>query len=320
MRHAGTREHVLTGLRDAGAAGVSGESLAHMLGVSRVAVGKHVAALRELGYQVEAVPGSGYRLVAQPDLAYPWDVAPLVRHALWRSFSGDATLPSTNDAARELAAAGADEGTVVVAARQSAGRGRLGRSWESPAGGAYVSVILRPPVAPADAGSLALVVGLGIAQGLESVGVRPRLKWPNDVWMGEAKVAGVLLEMSAESDRVTWVVAGFGLNVVRPPDAPLVAAYVRDELPDANIAAVTASVLDGIAEAYGVWLDAGFGSLQEAYNERSLLNGRDVVVSDASGAVRVRGVARGVDDEGRLIVQGRAGTEAVSSGEATLRT
>lgn len=320
MRAFGTREHVLTALRDAGRAGISGERLAHLLGISRVAVGKHVAALRELGYRIDASPGSGYRLVSSPDVAYPWDVAPLVRHALWRSFVGDAELPSTNDAARDLAREGAEEGTVVVAGRQTAGRGRMGRSWASPEGGAYVSVVLRPPVALAEVGSLALVVGLGIAQGLEGLGLEPRLKWPNDVWLSGGKVAGVLLEMTAESDRVDWVVAGFGLNVVRRDAAPLTAAFVRDADASISVAAAAAAALDGIAEAYGVWLDAGFAALAQEYNARDLLAGRRVVVSDATGTVRVQGVARGVDHEGRLLVEGRAGIEAVSSGEVTLRT
>lgn len=314
-----TREHVLAALRDAGAAGVSGERLASLLGVSRVAVGKHVVALRALGYDIVATPGSGYTLVSLPDLAYPWDVAPLVRHPLWRSFSGGAESPSTNDAVRALATQGAEEGAVVIAARQTAGRGRLGRSWESPEGGAYVSMLLRPPVPPAEVGSLALVVGLGIATGLEALGARPRLKWPNDVWLGEGKVAGVLLEMAAESDRVSWVVAGFGLNVVRRDATPLTAAFVRDVLPDVSVSGATAAVLDGIAEAYGVWLDAGFGPLVEAYNDRSVLTGQSVVVSDATGTVRVRGRVVHVDSEGRLLVEGPAGTEAVSSGEVTLR-
>lgn len=314
-----TRTHVLAALKDAGAAGVSGETLANELGVSRVAVSKHVSALRALGYVVEASPGSGYRLVASPDLALPDEVAPLLRNPFWSQVHGGPETGSTNADARELARAGAPEGTVVVAGRQTAGRGRLGRTWESPPGGAYVSVILRPAVAPAEVGPLALVVAIGIARGLRDMGVEASVKWPNDLRIGESKVAGVLLEMSAEGDRVDYVVAGFGLNVSRPEVAAPSAAYVSDVAADVGVAQAAAAALDGIAACYAVWLDAGFDALREEYESHSCLTGQDVVVSDAMGTVRARGTVLGVDAEGRLLVEGRAGVEAVVAGEVTLR-
>lgn len=327
-----TRERVLSALRDAGESGISGEELAGALGVSRVAVGKHVTALRDLGYDVHATPGSGYRLLQAPDAAYPWEVEPLVREELWlRPFGGGPSTASTNDDARTLAEQGAREGTVVVAARQQAGRGRFGRVWSSPEGGAYVSVVLRPAVAPADAGTLALVVALGIAEGLEALGVPARLKWPNDVKSPDGKLAGVLLEMSAEADAVRWIVAGFGLNVARPaqagdsstPNGPgferRQVAYVRDYAPDVAVGAAAAACLDGVARCYAKWLGGGFMSLVADYERRSVLTGERVVVSNALGAAQASGVVRGVDGEGRLLVDTGGAVEAVTSGEITLR-
>lgn len=314
-----TREHVLEALRDAGAAGVSGESLARMLGVSRVAVGKHVATLRELGYEISAERGSGYRLDAIPDVPLPAEVRRLVRNPFWNRFEGGIETGSTNDDARELAVAGTEEGAVVLAAVQHAGRGRLGRQWESPQGGAYISVLLRPPVAPAEAGSLGLAIAVGVARGLESLGVCPSVKWPNDLRLAEGKLAGVLLEMSAESDQVTWIVAGIGLNVTRPARSAEGAAYLSDLVPDIGSARAAAAALDGVAAEYAVWLDQGFEGVRDAFIERSALTGQQVVVSDMLGNVRAQGVAEGVDDEGRLLVRGRSGVEAVAAGEVTLR-
>lgn len=315
-----TRERVLAALRAAGERGVSGEEVARALGVSRVAVAKHVAALRRVGYRIAAAPGAGYRLLEVPDLAVPWEVAPLVADPLWQRFEGGVETASTNDDARRLAEQGAVEGTVVVAARQHAGRGRFGRSWSSPHGGVYLSCVLRPGVSPAETGPLPLVIALGIARALDALGAgRCRLKWPNDVYLGDGKVAGVLLEMSAEADAVRWVVAGFGVNVVRPDEPPPGAAYVRDRVAGVSVPAVAAACLDHVASAYRAWLSDGFDCMRGEY-ERRLLNVRqEVVILDVAGVPRAAGLLKGVDRAGRLVLEGDAGELPVASGEVSLR-
>jgi BirA family biotin operon repressor/biotin-[acetyl-CoA-carboxylase] ligase len=318
----GTRQAVLAALRSTGAVGVSGEALAVALGVSRVAIAKHVSALREAGYAIDATPGKGYILVSAPDLPLPDEVSPLLATGeFWRDLTGGRETGSTNDDARELARSGAPEGTVVLAARQLRGRGRLGREWASPGGGVYLSAVLRPAVAPAEVPSLALAVALGVAIGLERLGVEPRLKWPNDVLLGEGKLAGILLEMSAESDRVDWVVAGIGMNVRRPAtEAAPNAAYVADVLPGARLAQVAAAELDGIAETYARWRAGGFAGLVRDYEGRSALAGSEVAVRDLTGEVRAEGTVDGVDDDGRLLVREAAGSVTrVVAGEVTLR-
>lgn len=312
-----TRETVLARLRSG--APVSGEILAAEIGVSRVAVGKHIAALRSAGYEIEAVTGSGYRLICAPDAPLPTEVGPLLSSDMWIRLEGGGETGSTNDDARSLARSGAPQGTVVLASRQTAGRGRLGRAWESPAGGAYFSAVLRPKVGPADAASLALVVALGAARGLEKLGVRPSLKWPNDLLLEGGKLAGILLEMAAESDRVEWVVAGMGLNVRRSEGSPPEAAYLSDAVPDVRIAQATAAVLDGIAGAYGEWAAAGFVALLDEYQQRSILTGRDVTVSAVDGRVLAEGRVLGVDAEGRLRIEAPEGERSIAVGEVTLR-
>lgn len=315
-----TRDAVLSALRQAAGAGVSGESLARELGVSRVAVGKHVAALREAGYHIAAEAGVGYRLLESPDAPLPAEVAPLLRSRFWTELSGGGETGSTNDDARTLARAGADEGTAVLASRQTKGRGRLGRSWESPAGGAYVSAVLRPHVAPIEAGSLALAVGLGIARGLEQrFGIEPQLKWPNDVLLSGGKLAGILLEMAAETDRVDWVVAGVGVNVHRTGHIPAQAACLDDVVPGIRVAAAAAALLDGIADAYAEWIAGGFSSMRADYERRLSLVGEEVVVRDMAGSVKAHGIVRGVDDDGRLLVEAGSGIQSVAAGEVTLR-
>jgi BirA family biotin operon repressor/biotin-[acetyl-CoA-carboxylase] ligase len=302
------------------AGGISGESLAVDLGVSRVAVRKHVAALLDLGYDIEARPGEGYRLLSRPDAPLPLEVKPLLREPFFARVEGGHVTGSTNDDARVLAIDGAPEGTVVLASEQRSGRGRLGRTWASQPGGVYASVVLRPEVETPEAIVLPLVVGLGVARGLEALGVPTLLKWPNDVLAADGrKLAGLLLEGLSEGWRVAWVVAGVGVNVrVRPRglDAACVDELVGRKVP---LAEVAAAVLDGIAQAYGRWRTDGFAPLCDQYERRSWLRGHEVTVSDAAGRVVTQGTVTGIDAQGRLLVSGEAGTVPVAAGDVTLR-
>ncbi len=305
-------------LVDAGARGVSGEELARQLGVSRVAIGKHIQALVEAGYRIDAVRGRGYRLVALPETLDVHDVERLVTDPLWVRFEGRSETGSTNEDCKALARAGAPEGTVVIAARQTAGRGRLGRSWMSPAGGVYLTVLVRPERTPADLAPLGLASALGVVMGLETIGVEAMLKWPNDVVLGTRKLGGLLLEMSAEADRVEWVVIGCGVNVHRSDEAPHEAAFV-DDAARRRPAEVAAAVLDGLAQAYRAFLAEGFPALVERFERRHILPGRQVTVRDAHGELIVAGEALGVDGMGRLLVQDVEGVIPVWVGDVTLR-
>lgn len=313
------RAEIAAALVAAGDAGVSGERLAAALGVSRVAVAKHVSALRELGYGIDAVRGEGYRLTSLPPTLVPVEVERLVTDPFWVCVEGAAETGSTNDDCKVLARAGAEEGTAVVAARQTAGKGRMGRTWISPVGGVYLSALLRPPCAPVDVASLAPACALGVAYGLESLGVPCALKWPNDVLADGKKIAGILLEMSAETDRVEWVVAGCGVNVERSAECFPEGAFVRDHA-EASAAAVAAAVLDGLARAYREYVSAGFAAMVAEYEARHSLRGMDVTVRDMAGSVVAAGVVDGIDGFGRLVVRGSEGATQVVAGEVTLRS
>ncbi len=324
MARVSVRRHtILAALREAGAGGVSGETVACELGVSRTAVAKHVNSLRELGYEIEAVPGWGYRLLSTPDLPIPEEVLPRLHPGFWTHLEGGGISVSTNDECKDLARRGAPEGTAVLASSQTGGRGRLGRRWSSPQGGVYVSAILRPALAPGDIPPLALVVSLGVARGLAHLGVPARLKWPNDVVSADPpwpKLAGVLLETAAEADRVEWVVAGVGVNV-RPSGRRFAGAAYAEDVAGGRVALaeVAAAVLDGLAGAYSEFVAGGFSPLREEYESLLVLVGGDVTVSDATGRVVAEGRVEGVDDQGRLLLDGPAGRVGAVAGEVTLR-
>lgn len=312
-----TRTAVAVALVSAGSRGISGEAIAASLGISRVAVSKHVAALRALGYEIASAPRVGYRLDRAPDACLPEHVAPLLADPLWVRCEGGPELGSTNDEAKRLARAGAPGGTAVVAARQTGGRGRFGRTWESPAGGAYVSCVLRPAIAPAEVAPLPLVVAAGAARALAGLGVEAGIKWPNDLELDGCKLGGILLEMAAEADRTEWVVAGCGINVTTPGHAR--GASVRAVLPQVRVAEVAAAVLDGVAAAYREFLIEGFTPAAREYAARATLTGKPVAVRDAAGELVAEGVVTGIDAEGALLLEVAGVARAIRAGEVTLR-
>jgi BirA family biotin operon repressor/biotin-[acetyl-CoA-carboxylase] ligase len=205
---------------------LSGELLSKQLGVSRVAIWKHIRSLRKDGYVIEAAP-TGYSLLSCPDLLLPYEFLDLKQRIHYFPDIG-----STMDAARDLAKKGADEGTVVVAEAQTRGRGRLSREWLSPQGGVYFTFILRPKISPAYAPRINLMTSVAVAATIrELFGLKAELKWPNDVVIGGKKVCGILAEMDAETDVVNFVNVGIGINVnTSVPQFKKTATSLRDEL------------------------------------------------------------------------------------------
>jgi BirA family biotin operon repressor/biotin-[acetyl-CoA-carboxylase] ligase len=231
-------------------------------------------------------------------------------------------VASTMSEAKRLAETEERGGLVVIAREQSEGRGRLGRTWMSPQGGLYVSVVLRPPPAAQQIATLSPVVALGVARGLERLGARPRLKWPNDVLLGEGKVAGVLAEASTSGKGESrWVIVGIGINIARAGRVHEGAAFLEESGISASIDDVAVAILDALAEDLDAFDSAGFSAVREEYRGRLATLGSDVRVSDADGRVLAEGVAEDVGDDGSLLVRDAQGAvHRVSAGEVTLRS
>jgi BirA family biotin operon repressor/biotin-[acetyl-CoA-carboxylase] ligase len=205
------KSRILDMLRSSGET-VSGEVLSESLGISRVSVWKHVRKLQAAGYQITA--GSrGYRLDGEPDVPYPWEF-PEREHRMHHFDAVDSTM----DIARELARDDCPPYTVVVAESQRKGRGRLRRDWHSEAGGLYVTVVLRPELPPALSTRVIFTASVELCRTLEHrYNLSPRVKWPNDILVEERKICGMLSEMEAEADRVSYLNIGIGLNVNNDP-------------------------------------------------------------------------------------------------------
>jgi BirA family biotin operon repressor/biotin-[acetyl-CoA-carboxylase] ligase len=303
----------------------SGAEIAERLGVSRAAVWKRIERLRERGYGIEALAGRGYRLVRDSDLLLPDEIRKHFRPKLLRGeLVHRTTIDSTNRLAAELARGGAEEGTTVVAEQQTAGRGRLGRTWVSPASvNLYMSTVLRPRIPPLEVPRLTLVAGLAVAEAVRDSGaLAPQIKWPNDVLLDGRKVAGVLTELEAEADRVRFVVVGIGVNLnARRTDFPPELRTKATSLALAGGAAVdraafTGRLLTRLEAAYATFLEGGFAALRHRYEELHGLVGLAVTID---GTPPLAGTVRGVDDGGALLVETDGVLQRVVSGEVTLR-
>jgi len=300
----------------------SGQSAASMLGISRTAVFKHIQRLRGDGYCIEAGP-SGYRLVPRFDGLLPLEIrSKLQTERFGRDVFTLEQTDSTQNYARAIAEGGAAEGTIVVALEQGVGKGRMGRAWASPKGGLWFSVLLRPSIAVAELHKLSLLFGVAVAEGLGAMGLDARLKWPNDVLIGGKKVCGILLETSAESDRVSHVIAGIGINA-NFSSRTLSAFFSSRSATILDLlgrridrAGLLADVLLSAERLYYGASNDGFSRVLDQWRSLSCTIGNQVAVSLFGRSVT--GLAVGVSDDGSLMVQTEGGIEKIYAGDVTL--
>lgn len=305
---------------------VSGEELSVALGVSRTAIWKHIKSLKTLGYQIDAVPSQGYRLVSSPDILIPAEIAAgLSTRIIGSELVCFHETDSTNTVAFRLAEDGGAEGTVVIAESQKKGKGRLGRHWISPPGvNLYCSIILRPPILPLNASQLTFLSAVAVARAIaKTTTLAPCIKWPNDVLVNGRKVAGLLNEMSAETEKVNFVILGIGVNINMaredfPADLrhPASSLLLESGKPVSRTAFIR-SLLENLEELYELYLAEGYPPVREAWLSSCNMLGRRVRVTFHER--ETEGVATGIDEEGALLVQRDDGkVERVLAGDVSI--
>ena len=316
-----SRQAVLAMLREQEGDFVSGEEISRRLGLSRTAIWKAVDALRREGYTVEARTGRGYCLLDAPDAV----TEPEIRRFLGETARVGRTLvclkevDSTNLRARQLAAEGTADGTVVVADHQTAGRGRLGRDFQSPGGqGIYLTALLRPELPPERLSPVTAMAGVAVCRAVERLcKVSPGLKWPNDPVLRGKKLCGILTEASGsfEADALSSVCAGIGVNV-RTRDFPeefagrACSLWPRAVSRNRLAAEIAVRLLNFAA-------DLGAREFLEEYRRRSLVLGKAVTFTRDGGERRA--LAVGIGENGELIVRYDDGQEeALNAGEVRL--
>ena len=304
---------------------ISGEEISRNLNVSRTAVWKHIRALKQSGYDIEAHSRLGYALRQNTDRLLPAEIrAQLTSTVLGQEIHYFSEVDSTNNEAKKLAANDCPEGTIVVAETQVTGRGRLARGWFSPFGkGIWLSVVLRPPFGPMDAAKCTLMAAVGVNRAINAVtGAGCGIKWPNDILWNNRKVVGILTEMSAEMDVINYVVIGMGINVTIE-EFPSELATIATSLSIATGHSISrvkllTAILAELEIVYMSVKKSGFAPVLAAWRQESVTLGQQV---DVQGFDRsFTGVAVDIDDDGALLVKTPQCVERVLAGDVSIRS
>ena len=319
------KEEILRLLRSADGY-ISGQELCNRFGVSRTAVWKAINQLKEAGYEIEAQQNKGYRLMAAPDLMTEAEIKSLM-HTDWvaKEVLYFDTIDSTNTKAQELAEKGYPSGTLVVADKQEAGKGRRGRSWVSPSGtGIFMTLMIKPDINPNNASMLTLVAALAVAKAITSVtGEEAMIKWPNDIVVNGKKVCGILTEMNAQFDYINHIVVGIGINVHNesfPEEISQMASSLMIEAGGKRFhrAQIIAETMSYFEQYYDTFLQTqDLSALVREYDELLVNMNKAVRVLDPKEPFD--GKAMGITPKGELIVDTWESRKLVSSGEVSVR-
>jgi BirA family biotin operon repressor/biotin-[acetyl-CoA-carboxylase] ligase len=322
-----TDARILSALRAAGEGSSSGAELAAQLGVSRAAIWARIEELRALGYDIEASPHLGYRLISVPDVLHADDLLSRLgkTKVVGRDIRVFEETTSTNDIVEKLARDGVKEGAVVFAETQTKGRGRLGRRWVSPARkGLWFSLLLRPKLQPQGVTQLTIVAATALVRAIEGVaGFPAEVKWPNDILLRGKKVAGVLTEMSAELDTVKHVILGIGVDVNQTPgefpaELRRLATSLRIETGRGHLRAELAiAILRELDRDYARLGDGQFEAVADEWEARCTTIGRAVIIQ--AGDRRLQGRAESLDADGALLLRTQHGhLERIVGGDVTV--
>jgi BirA family transcriptional regulator, biotin operon repressor / biotin---[acetyl-CoA-carboxylase] ligase len=318
---------IFSALRAAGERGVAGSELAQTLGISRAAVWARIEELRSLGYDIDASPHLGYRLISAPDVLHADDlIARLGRtKVIGRDIRVFQETTSTSDVTEKLARDGVKEGVVVFAEAQTKGRGRLGRKWISPARkGLWFSVLLQPRLRLQETTQLTVAAAMALLRAIRGVtGITPEIKWPNDILIHGRKVAGILTELSAELDRDKYVILGIGVDVNLsagdfPPEVRKLASSLKIETDKTwDRAELAVQILRELDKDYAHICAGQFAAVADEWEQHCSTLGHRVVIR--IGEREVRGRAESLGEDGALLLRTDHGhLERIIGGDVTL--
>lgn len=321
------KDNILELLKNSNDCFLSGEKISKELGVSRSAIWKYINLLKAEGYCFESSSKKGYRLISSPDILTPEEIiGKLSTRFIGKKLIHFDTIDSTNMKAKELAALGEQDGAVIISEEQTAGRGRLGRHWISPKyKGIWMSIILRPEVNPMFASRVTLIAAAAVHNATCQCGIKTLIKWPNDIVINNKKVCGILTEMSAELNKIHYLVIGIGINVNTD----------KSEFPDELSSSATSlkiessktidrkelvcNILNNFELLYDEFIkDNSIKNSIDICRNNSVLLGKEVRIINGNKEIKAK--ALDINNEGELLIERDDGSiEALFSGEVSMR-
>ncbi|HOI76664.1 MAG TPA: biotin--[acetyl-CoA-carboxylase] ligase [Methanofastidiosum sp.] len=300
---------------------VSGEEISKEIGISRAAIWKHIKKLRELGYEIESKTNEGYKLIKSPEKQIKFELERLLdTKIIGKKILFFEEVDSTNNKAKQIALE-ENEGTVVISEMQTSGRGRRGRGWYSPKGGIYVSFILKPNVSPEKASQLTLVSSLALVETLNSMNknLNAKIKWPNDVLISGKKISGILTELSADMEKINYIVVGVGINLntekeILPENGTSLKIEMKEEV---SIKLFLKSFLEHYDSIYQEYLNGKIDLIIGRWKDNSDTLGKNVKIIGINESFE--GLAKDIDENGALILQTKEKEIKVYSGDVSLR-
>ncbi|SMH71022.1 biotin--[acetyl-CoA-carboxylase] ligase [Candidatus Nitrosotalea okcheonensis] len=320
-----TFDKIITLLKSHHSEFVSGEKLGRMLSLSRTAIWKNIKKLQSLGYKIESKPKIGYRLHANTGLFLPWEITDgLQTDIIGKKIYYFDKIDSTQNFALDLTQRPHENGSVVIAQRQTQGRGRLDRRWISPKGGIWMSILLRPNFEPSYASLFPMLTSLALAVSIEEIlKIKTELKWPNDLTLKGKKVAGILIDASIESNKIDYIIIGVGINFKIKPD--IVTKSIKNNKRNYGITTLIKKNQKGnpveliqqflfeLEQNYNKVVSDSTGQIRKEWVKRSSTIGKNITTTTTTGILK--GKALGIDKTGALLLSNRGKIQRLLAGD-----
>jgi len=302
---------------------LSGQDMSDVLKISRVAVWKDIKKIRSLGYKIESKQNLGYRLVDTTKLLLPWEITQnLNTKFLGKKVYYFNTIDTTQNFAMEIVSRNNTNGTIIIAKKQTGGRGRMKRKWKSPVGGIWMSIITHPKFSVSSTTLVPIAISLALCLAIEkTLKIKPELKWPNDVTVNGKKVAGVLVDASIISNEIEYIIIGVGINfkikpselanaIKKTPNFYGVTTLVKQ---DVNSLPLLHQFLYELENVFQIIDSNHIKKIVKQWTKRSSTIGRNVSIE--TGSVRINGKAVKIDNDGALIISKGKKVEKILVGD-----
>jgi len=297
---------------------ISSETVANNLNITQDSISKKIKSLQKLGYKIEYVKNKGYRLISNPDMLIPEEIATgLNTDIIGKDVFYFKSISSTNIYAKQLADKGIKEGVVVVADIQTHGRGRKNRAWLSPFGGLWFSVILRPKILPEKGMFVTMVASIAIVQAVKEItGLIPVIKWPNDILINGKKICGILTEIDFKKNIINYVIVGIGINVNNEINdeikeiASSLSIEVGSEISRTKLLKI---IIEYFNKNYNNIINSDFDTIKKLWSSYAKIIGKVVKIKDNEKTIS--GIISDIDENGYLILKTNDNIHKIFNGE-----